>query len=484
MIRHGLLVAMGAFTLVACSSTPENPRASEPVASSSEDITTDDVIARAQLWVNAKLLYCQAPNHAHDYDTACSSTCNRQDNPAWDPYRSDCSGFVSWSWGLPAPGRVTGQFAPADNSVSHAINGIDLEPGDALNYPADHIILFVKWITKGSTAEFYEEPGCSSSTPYAHSFTSSVTINGSSVHVSYEGMTFTAIRYNGIQPPNAAPTGYLDSATCDSIDGWSQDPDAPASPLTIDLTFDAPTGQTGSGTLKRTANVYRADLCKPLGTCNHAYSVPMPLGLQDGTKHTVYAYGTDTSDSSLQLLTNAPKSFTCQPPAIPQGIKRHVINPDAMTAWKFDGLLDVAKEPLTAVQAITDGPDLPASPTVVIADDGSPSVWVVDTAKDGTQVRRHVINPTSMTQWGFAAKTWPAAKVNALAQGIDWPAAPFVVQGVGSPGIYLMDAIPQTQGSDAGTNNGGGGGCNTSGSSTDGAWLFALAGVLAARRRR
>jgi len=495
MLRHGLLVAIGALGLVACSSTPENPQASEPVASSTEDITTDDVIARAQQWVNAKLKYCQAPNHAHDYDTACSSTCNRQDNPDWDPYRSDCSGFISWAWGLPAPGRVTSQFAPADNTVSHAINGIDLEPGDALNYPADHIILFVKWITKGSQAEFYEEPGCSSSTPYAHAFTSSVTINGSSVHVSYEGMTFTAIRYNKIQPPNAPPTGYLDSATCDSITGWTQDPDAKGSALTVDFTFDAPTGKTGSGTFKRTANVYRDDLCKALGSCNHGYSVPTPLGLQDGVKHTVYAYGTDTDDSTLHLLTNAPKSFTCQPPKIPQGIKRHVINPDAMTAWKFDGLLDVAKEPLSSVQAITDGPDLPASPTVVISDDGSPSVWVVDTTKDGTQVRRHVINPTSMSQWGFAAKTWTAAKVDAIPQGTDWPAAPFVVQGVGAPGVYVMDATPPSpsgngtgtgNGTGNGDNGGGGSGCNASGSTTssDATWALALLGLVIARRRR
>jgi hypothetical protein len=497
MLRR-VLVGSSALLAVACSSTPENPQAGEPVASSSSDITTTDVLSRAEQWVSAKLLYCQSPNHAHDYDTSCSSTCTRQDNAQWDPYRSDCSGFVSWSWGLPAPGRVTGQFAPADNTVSHAINGIDLEPGDALNYPADHIILFVKWITKGSEAEFYEEPGCSSSIPYAHSFTSSVTISGSTVHVAYEGMTFTAIRYNGIQPPNAAPTGYLDSATCDTIAGWTQDPDAPTSALTVDLTFDAPTGKTGSGTLKRTANVYRSDLCTPLGSCSHGYSLATPLGLQDGTAHTVYAYGTDTSDSSLQLLTNAPKSFTCQPPKIPQGIKRHVINPASMTSWQFDGLLDVAKEPLAAVQSITDGPDLPAAPTVVISDDGSPSVWVVDTTQDNTQVRRHVINPTSMSQWGFAATTWAAAKVNAIPQGLDWPASPFVLQGVTAPGIYVIDETPPAPGSDAGAgnndgsgndgngngDNGGGGGCNTSGTSADGAWIFALAGLVISRRKK
>jgi len=476
--------------LLACSSNdPAAP--GEPVAASSSDITTTDVLARAEQWVNAKLLYCQSPNHAHDYDTACSSTCNRENNSQWDPYRSDCSGFVSWAWGLPAPGRVTGQFAPADTAVSHVIQATDLQPGDALNYPADHIILFVKWITKNKEAQFYEEPGCSSSTPYAHSFTSNVTINGSSVYVSYEGMTFTSIRYNGIQPPNVAPKGYLDSASCDAIAGWTQDPDAPSAALPVHLTFDAPTGQSGSGSLKRTANVYRTDLCKALGSCAHGYSLPTPIGLLDGKKHTVYAYGEDAEDSSLHLLSDAPKSFTCSPPAIPQGIKRHVVDPASMKAWQLDGLLDVAQEPLAAVQALPDGADLPESPQAVISDDGSPEVWVIDVAKDGTEVRRHVVNPTSLAAWQLTVTQWTAAKVNAIAKGSDWPAAPFVLQGAGAPAIYVMDEMPPPPSStgDAGSDDGspnadqGGGGCNAAGGSGD-PWLLAFALLALARRRQ
>lgn len=150
-------------------------------------------VTRAEQWVTAKLLYCQSPNHERDYDTACSSICDRQDNAAWDPYRSDCSGLVSWAWKLPAPGRVTTQFAPFKTDITHVIQATNLRPGDAVNN-ADHIMLFKKWVTHPTEAVFIEEPGCSTSEPYAHEVKATVTISGSTIHV--PGFdAFTAIRY-------------------------------------------------------------------------------------------------------------------------------------------------------------------------------------------------------------------------------------------------------------------------------------------------
>jgi MYXO-CTERM domain-containing protein len=160
-----------------------------------------------------------SPNGADDsIDPSCSPVCQRQSNAAWDPYRSDCSGFVSWAWGLPAPGNTTSTFAPADTSVSYVINGSDLQPGDALNIPGDHIVLFVSWITPGAEANFYEEPGCSANPPYAHAFKSAVTINGSSVDIAYEGSTFTAIRYTGVTVGGDAGVG-MGSGGIDGGDG-------------------------------------------------------------------------------------------------------------------------------------------------------------------------------------------------------------------------------------------------------------------------
>lgn len=105
-------------------------------------------------WVAARLQYCQAPYGARDYDSACSPYCRRQSHPAWNPYRSDCSGLISWSWGLPAPGHTTLMFAPFDNSITHVIPALDLQPGDAVNN-REHVMMFVKWIVKGREAVFY-----------------------------------------------------------------------------------------------------------------------------------------------------------------------------------------------------------------------------------------------------------------------------------------------------------------------------------------
>jgi hypothetical protein len=166
-----------------------------PTGTSEEALSASDAIARAEQWVGADLQYCQSANHQRDYDDACTTYCERTDNSAWDPYRSDCSGLVSWAWGLPAPGRVTGQFAPFEDDISGAIDGTSLAPADALNN-SDHIILFKAWVTKPSRATFIEEPGCATAITHAHQFESDVTINGSSVYLPYEGMTFTAIRYH------------------------------------------------------------------------------------------------------------------------------------------------------------------------------------------------------------------------------------------------------------------------------------------------
>jgi hypothetical protein len=204
-VSPALAMLLPLFLASCVASTPidgEGDGGGSSVASGDEAISRDDAISRAEEWVKVELHYCQSPNHEPDYDAACSSVCNRHDNAKWDPYRSDCSGLVSWAWGLPAPGRTTLGFAPFETDITHAISASDLEPGDAINN-ADHVMLFKHWVDKDHKATFIEEPGCSSSTPYAHEVTSDVSVSGSHVYVSYNGMSFTAIRYHGVtnKPP-------------------------------------------------------------------------------------------------------------------------------------------------------------------------------------------------------------------------------------------------------------------------------------------
>jgi len=209
------------LAITGCSAAPDD-------GSSSSAIAQATIVNRGMDWVNAKLHYCQAAEGAVDYDSACwawegaSHRCDRESNAAWNAYRSDCSGFVTYAWGLPAVGDggyTTGDFAPFDNAFSHTISGTSLEPGDALNKTTnEHIILFKQWVTKNESAVFMEEPGCSSSEPYAHEFTSNVSINGDEVYVDYEGATFYAIRFNGTTVSGGGSSGGGTSSSPDSCD--------------------------------------------------------------------------------------------------------------------------------------------------------------------------------------------------------------------------------------------------------------------------
>ena len=118
---------------------------SEDDGSGYDAISGSSAVSRAEEWATAKLHYCQSANHKRDYDAACSEYCERQDNSSWDPYRSDCSGLVSWAWGLSAPGRITTEFAPFQDDITHAISASSLQPGDAVNN-SDHIMLFKNWV--------------------------------------------------------------------------------------------------------------------------------------------------------------------------------------------------------------------------------------------------------------------------------------------------------------------------------------------------
>lgn len=120
-----------------------------------------DAVCRAMEWVNAEMPYCGGVKDG--YDSICERTCRRSGASVrddWNVYRSDCSGLVSWSWGLPPPGRVTGGFAPFDTAVSETTPVEALAPGDAINNE-NHIMLFAGWVDKAALkATMIEEFWC------------------------------------------------------------------------------------------------------------------------------------------------------------------------------------------------------------------------------------------------------------------------------------------------------------------------------------
>jgi uncharacterized protein (TIGR03382 family) len=259
----------------ACSSAgaPTDPGA-EQLGTSAAAITPADAISRAEEWVTAKLLYCQSPNGANDsIDPSCPAICKRTSNAEWDPYRSDCSGLVSWAWGLPAPGRTTAEFAPNQDDITSIIDASTLQEGDAVNTDDSissehHVMLFKAWTVAGKTATFIEEPGCSATPDYAHEFTSDVTLNGSSITVAYNGFAFTAIRYgalgsgaggsssSGAAPPSCTVNGVtgtcIDTSQCATMAGYVATPGFCPGPDTEQCC--TATGSAGSSSSGGTGN--------------------------------------------------------------------------------------------------------------------------------------------------------------------------------------------------------------------------------------
>lgn len=167
-------------------------------SSSSADQTFGDrAVARGKSWVDAKVPYCGGPNGGHD--VICGGTCVRTGdaaNAAWDPYRSDCSGFVSYAWGLAAPGHVTGGFAPYDTSVSNVIDAAELAPGDALNND-QHVMLFGGWADATKhIAHILEEQDCGR-VAVEHDVGFKLDGADSVTILDTTGRVFHAIRYSG-----------------------------------------------------------------------------------------------------------------------------------------------------------------------------------------------------------------------------------------------------------------------------------------------
>ncbi len=436
---------------VETSSGDGAPQEDEPLGSSAEAISTSDVMSCADQWVSLQVPYCGGVNGGTDY--ICGGTCQRP-AAAWDHFRSDCSGFVSWCWQIPSDPTTSGYMSDVGGANGwHTIALSDLAAGDALVCDG-HMMLFSKMVS-ATQAEIYEESNCGK---VAHKTVKSFTASGQTLKFQYDSRTYHAIRRNGILPP-VRVDGYVDSAT-DVVTGWAADLDASAVPLSVDLYFGGGPGD-GFG-VSVTASDARPDVAAALGIDpNHGFSVATPLYYCDDADHPVYAFAHSVMDGTPVALKQSPATAHCAPPKAPEGLLRHVTSPAVLTAWGFDERKLLAWM-TPADRALHDtSADWPDAPELGISADGK--VWVVDGGR-----RRHVIDPTSLAAWGFDATkitAWGAAELASHPEGIDLPATPVLLQTLGDPAVYVLDSDPRHLGSPP---DGAGGGADV-GSGSSGA---------------
>lgn len=257
----------------------------------------------------------------------------------------------------------------------------------------------------------------------------------------------------GPNAPVDPPRGNLDSATCTDVVGWAEEQSSPGTAIPAEIYFNGPSGGSGATGFRLTANIHRADLCTAISSCDHGFSMATPRGVMDTKAHKVYAYGINpTSGGPNTLLPASPKTITCTPPAIPTGdVKRHVTSPTILTDWRFDTFVDESPYTTAELAAVADGVDFGAAPDIVQVA-GNAAIYVVDGA-----YRRHVVNGASFAAWRMKStdvKPITAAALAALAAGPDWPAAPLLVKDPSNPAVYLLDVpFPAPVVPDAGTHD-------------------------------
>lgn len=233
---------------------------------------------------------------------------------------------------------------------------------------------------------------------------------------------------------NIPPRGSLDAVSCEGVSGWAQDQNVADTAIDAHVYFNGPAG-AGVGVPVRAAT-RREDLCTALGSCDHSFTLPLPRSLMDGQPHAVHAYAIDSEGGTNAELGGSPRTLTCEQ-AAPEGVLRHVVDPDSFAAWKFDFFQDVQplSDALLGSRAIK--APWPARPEL-IQGTGQPEVYLVDGAQ-----RRHVPNPAIAAAWRLELATRREVPVSALAAYPVGPPlrAPWLVRGSG-PALYVLDVVP------------------------------------------
>lgn len=245
--------------------------------------------------------------------------------------------------------------------------------------------------------------------------------------------TVLAVLVLAAAPARAAgPVGAV-TVDCERVEGWAQDPDDPAAAIPVHLYFDGPAGDPAATAIAVTANLSLQSGCDG-DQCAHGFRATLPLSRHDGAPHPVHAYGIDTVDPNLELSLS-PAVYTCAPLPITAGVKRHIINPDILNAWKFSIFFDMMKIADVDLAAAPVGPPVDVPPQLAVAEGTTEPLWLVD------QGHRRAVAPEVAPAWRLdpaAAVPMPADMLAALPEGTPLAARPILVQGTG-PAVYLLD---------------------------------------------
>ncbi|MBC8073798.1 MAG: D-alanyl-D-alanine carboxypeptidase family protein, partial [Deltaproteobacteria bacterium] len=255
----------------------------------------------------------------------------------------------------------------------------------------------------------------------------------------------------GICDIAAPPGGNLDASACEGVSGWAQDPDTPEQAIDVHVYFGGPAGDPAAVGVPINAGEQRDDLCEVLGTCNHGFTMAVPLSLQDGEPHPVHVYAIDSEGAANAELVASPQQLSCPRPELPDGFRRQVPDAAALAAWKFDPFWQMLTIDAAALEGFEEWNAIAARPTLVkTADD--PEVWLVDSGW-----RRHVPDPEVAAAWGFDPATAEIVDAEILAQwteGTPVRAQPRLVSSDGLT-IWLVDDAQEA--GDGGGNSASGG---------------------------
>lgn len=231
--------------------------------------------------------------------------------------------------------------------------------------------------------------------------------------------------------------GEVEAQTdCETLVGWAQDGDDPEGAATVLMSFNGPHDDPAASVIEVQADRPRPDLCDALGSCDHGFEVEVPLRLRDESPHEVYAYVLGDSGGPV-LLGESPISFTCQPPPIPEGVRRAVGGPDIVAAWAFSPLWQVAWAPAAEIAARDEGAAFPEFPVLVYSDgDAGQTRWLMDPG-----YKRRVDSEAIASAWGLSwadAEAWPASVLDEVPQGTPLRPEPFLV-AADDDVIYAID---------------------------------------------